>query len=77
MAELKSCPACNKQPRIRQERDSSGAWCIIQCKPFLRKPHLKIECGKASPERAYAEAVEAWNAMVTDIESIQQELNDQ
>ena len=70
MMEVMLCPVCSKKPKIKRERNVSGAWCVIQCKPFLRKPHIRIECGKASPERAYTEAVIAWNTAVSEIEDI-------
>ena len=63
--ELKPCQICGKRPKIKRdyayEASGFGAWCIIQCKPFLRKPHLKVEEGKAQWERALIYAVEAWN----------------
>ena len=59
------CPICGKQPKIKRDYGSEanmyGAWCTIQCKPFLRKPHLKVESGKSRWARAYAEAVVMWN----------------
>ena len=63
--ELNPCPVCGKQPKIKRdysyEAAGFGAWCTIQCKPFLRKPHLKVEEGKALWERALKYAVERWN----------------
>ena len=68
--ELKPCPICGKHPKIIRdygyESSFLGAWCIIQCKPFLRKPHLKVEEGKAKWERALKYAIEAWNRMAND-----------
>jgi hypothetical protein len=56
---LLSCPICGKMPRVIRdsgyESMSFGAWCTIQCKPLFGKPHLKVEVGKASWERAYME----------------------
>ena len=67
---LKPCPVCGKLPKIKRdysyESAGFGAWCTIQCKPFLRKPHLKIEEGKASWERALLYGAERWNRMVSD-----------
>lgn len=65
MSELKPCPVCGKQPKIIRDIDYEtygfGAWCTIQCKPFLRKPHLKHEEGKSTWDRAFKYAIEAWN----------------
>lgn len=62
---LNSCPVCGRRPKIKRdyyyESAGFGAWCTIQCKPFLRKPHLKVEEGKALWERALKYAVERWN----------------
>ena len=62
---LKPCPICGKLPKIirdyNYEHSGFGAWCTIQCKPFLRKPHLKIEEGKASWDRALKYGIEQWN----------------
>jgi hypothetical protein len=60
------CPVCGKQPRIYRdygyEESGFGAWCTIECKPLFRKPHLKVECGKAEWKRALMGAVEGWDA---------------
>lgn len=66
IAELcEPCPVCGKQPKIYRdfgyEDAGFGAWCTIECKPFLRKPHLKFECGKNSWQRSLVGAVEWWN----------------
>lgn len=65
MNELKPCPKCGKMPKIKRdygyESQGYGAWCTIVCKPFFGKPHLKVEEGKASWERALKYAIEAWN----------------
>ena len=65
---LQPCPICGKNPRIIRDRNyeamAYGAWCTILCKPFLRKPHLIVESGKASWQRAYEEAAEWWNQEV-------------
>ena len=62
------CPVCNKRPKIKRdggyESSGFGAWCIIQCKPFLKQPHLRIESGKSTWERAYKYAVQDWNNAV-------------
>lgn len=62
---LKPCPVCGKLPKTKRdycyEECGFGAWCTIQCKPFLLKPHLKIEEGKASWERALKYGIEHWN----------------
>lgn len=68
--QLKPCPVCGRLPVIYRdysyEYSGFGAWCTIQCKPFLRKPHLKIEEGKAGWERALKYAVEHWNLFVDE-----------
>lgn len=62
---LRVCPVCGKEPRVKRDQSYEaagfGAWCTIQCKPFLRKPHLRVESGKAQFQRAFEEAAEAWN----------------
>lgn len=53
---LKPCPVCGRYPKIKRdygyEQSGFGAWCTIQCKPFLRKPHLKVEEGKRDVRNA-------------------------
>lgn len=70
MDELKPCPFCGKKPKVKRdigyEICGFGAWCTIQCKPFLRKPHIKVEEGKASWDRALNYAIEAWNRRAND-----------
>jgi len=70
MLDLEPCPVCGKTPRIKRdysyEGSCFGAWCTIECKPFLRKPHLRIEEGKASWERALKYGIEHWNREVRD-----------
>lgn len=62
---LKPCPKCGKIPKvyrdINYEIAGFGAWCTIECKPFLRKPHFKVEQGKALWTRAFEYAVNIWN----------------
>ena len=69
--ELKPCPKCGKLPKIKRdynyEYSGFGAWCTIQCKPFLRKPHLKIEEGKASWDRALKYGIERWNERANNV----------
>ena len=68
--ELKPCPLCGKHPKIIRdigyETSGFGAWCTIQCKPFLRKSHLKCEEGKSTWNRALKYAIEAWNRRADD-----------
>lgn len=63
---LNTCPVCGKAPKVYRdfayEYSGFGSWCTIECKPFLRKPHVKVECGKASWERAFVGAISGWNA---------------
>ena len=70
MDELKPCPFCGKTPKIKRdigyETSGFGAWCTIQCKPFLRKPHLKIEEGKSTWDRALKYSIEHWNRRVEE-----------
>ena len=65
---LKPCPVCGKKPKIKRdysyEANGYGAWCTIQCKPFMRKPHLKVEEGKARWDRALKYGIERWNRSV-------------
>lgn len=68
--ELKPCPVCGRYPKIKRdygyEQSGFGAWCTIQCKPFLRKPHLKVEEGKSTFDRALKYAIAAWNRRASD-----------
>lgn len=68
MIEIMACPICGKYPQIKREYGYEyggfGSWCTIQCKPFLRKPHLKIEEGKSTWNRALQYAVMHWNEAV-------------
>lgn len=77
MADLQRCPICGRYPKIKRdigyEYAMFGAWCTIQCKPFLRKPHLKIEEGKASWERALKYGIEHWNEAVTQVKEKEKE----
>ena len=63
--ELKPCPFCGRYPKIKRdygyEESGFGAWCTILCKPFLRKPHLKVEVGKSTYKRALEYAIDEWN----------------
>ena len=69
--EIMNCPKCGKYPIIMFDHaayyNGYGAWYKIQCKPFLRKPHLKIEEGKADKERCFKYAVKHWNEKVIKI----------
>lgn len=59
---LRPCPVCGKQPRVSVSyAPGHGGWCAIQCKPFLRKPHLKVEEGKALLNSAIRRARVRWN----------------
>lgn len=62
---LEPCPVCGKQPKVKRdygyEGSGFGAWCVIQCKPLFRKPHLKAEQGKAQWYRALKYAAIEWN----------------
>ena len=68
MKELKPCPICGKMPKVKidygYEANGFGGWVIIQCKPLLRKSHLKIEEGKSTNKRALEFAIDSWNARV-------------
>lgn len=74
--EIKSCPVCGKMPKVKRdysyESSGFGAWCTIQCKPFSRKPHLKIEEGKATWDRAHKYAIVHWNKAVKEVETNEQ-----
>ena len=60
---LEVCPICGRLPKLYVERLSGGwgSWCTIVCKRPFRKPHLKIEEGKALYRRAIKYAIEDWN----------------
>lgn len=68
--EVNPCPVCGKAPKVIRdyayEASGFGAWCTIQCKPFLRKSHLKIEEGKSQWDRALKCAVETWNEIANE-----------
>ena len=72
MDKLKPCSKCGKLPKIKRdygyESTGFGAWCTIQCKPFLRKLHLKVESGKAQWDRALQYAIEDWNRRAGEVE---------
>lgn len=59
------CKICGKYPKVYRdfgyEESGFGAWCTIECRPFLRKPHCKIEEGKADFKRAFEYATNRWN----------------
>ena len=65
------CPICGKQPYVIRDFNSEkamfGAWCVIQCKPFFRKSHLRVLSGKASWKRAFDEAIKTWNEKSDEI----------
>ena len=71
MFEVMRCPICGKEPKVIRdlayESSGYGAWCIIQCKPFMRKPHLKIEEGKSTWDRALQYGAERWNRLANKI----------
>lgn len=59
---LRPCPVCGKQPRVSiSYAQGPGGWCVIQCKPFLRKPHLKVEEGMTLLNCAIRYAKVRWN----------------
>ena len=62
------CPICGKQPKVIAFLDFNtvgfGASCVVQCKPFLRKAHLKAECNNVSNEWAEQTAIYEWNQLV-------------
>ena len=64
----KTCPKCGKKPRIAFDLDlyeaGFGGYVTVQCKPFLRKPHLKIEVNHADANLAKKKAIEEWNRQV-------------
>lgn len=70
MSEMKRCPICGKEPKIMRdlgyEISGLGAWCTIQCKPFMRRPHLKIQQGASTWDRALEYGTEYWNLRVED-----------
>lgn len=71
MFELRRCPICGKESKVIRdwayESNRYGAWCTIQCKPFMRRPHLKIEEDKATLGRALQNGVERWNCLADEI----------
>lgn len=59
------CPVCGRQPKIYRS-SMNGENCTFECKPFLRKPHLKVESAKADWKRALVEACNEWNRRTKD-----------
>lgn len=66
---LEVCPVCGRLPKIYVERLGAGwgSWCTIVCKRPFRKPHLKIEEGKASYSRAIKHGIDNWNNKCIEI----------
>ena len=68
MDKIMNCPKCGKPPKITFDDAAYytgwGAWYTIQCKPILRKTHLKIEEGKANKEQCLKYAINHWNEKV-------------
>lgn len=62
---LKQCPKCGKIPKVYRDYSYEicgfGAWCTIECKPMIGKPHFKVEQGKALWWRAFDYAAAVWN----------------
>lgn len=62
MAKLKPCPKCGRMPTINHFPIGVTAdECIIQCKPFLGRPHLIVRRGAASVAGSSRNAIEEWN----------------
>lgn len=74
---LNPCPVCGKTPKIKRDLSYEfagfGAWCIIQCKPLLCKPHLKVEEGKSTWNRALMYAINSWNVQTENEENEENE----
>lgn len=68
--EVTRCPVCGKKPKIRRESCYERGWltecCIIECKPFLRKAHKRVEETWISWEGALSAATGAWNRGVNN-----------
>lgn len=61
MTELKPCPFCGRNPKVKLRYYPTGAECIIECRRILCKPHLRVIRVCALEKRAEMEAIEAWN----------------
>lgn len=63
--ECSPCTVCGKYPKAYSDKgyisSGFGAWVTIECKPFLRKRHKRVECGKQQESRAYRGAIKLWN----------------
>ena len=68
MGQLKPCPVCGKKPKVRTgwfyETGIYRYKCVVECTPFLRRPHLKVEETWYSAEGAENIAVNEWNRRV-------------
>jgi len=61
---LLPCPKCGKKPKIKvlnYGQGGMGATVRIQCKPFLRDPHISTTHTVASLGHAIGCAVTGWN----------------
>ena len=61
MHDLLLCPVCGKYPTFKYERNPTGTFVTIKCKPLFRKAHLKVTRGKADDVRAMTDAIVSWN----------------
>jgi hypothetical protein len=71
---LSPCPVCGKTPEILVFPHVDGAQCIIQCKPWWRKAHMRVESCAAAGWWAEAKAKREWNAAIELIRKANSEL---
>lgn len=57
------CPVCGKPPKVKKTLTGKT---IIQCKPFLKNAHMRIETPYADFLNPKSKALGAWNASVSN-----------
>ena len=71
---LAPCPICGKQPDISTFMQNEGGKCVIQCKPWWRKPHLRVEAIGSACWWAQAKAKKEWADAIEFIRRANSEL---
>jgi len=67
---LPKCPICGKDPKILVFPQADGAKCVIQCKPWWRKAHMRVESCAAEGWWAQTKAKKDWFDAVKFINGI-------
>lgn len=59
---IKPCPKCGRIPKLKIKcHFSTGITCEIQCKPFLRKPHMCVKRTAKPHESVIFKTAKLWN----------------